>query len=208
MPLRVGIRTPTSLLPPTSSKAAMARPVPFVRTARPRRRPVEASAFPEHGTSRVGWWLYLMPGARAADRDRDRAAGVEHLPQLHRVPRHPAPAVHRARELGRALSRRRLLDVVPQQPRDDRRDGDRADDPRAAHCRSCCSTSSASKFGGSVGELPAGHLLPAADLAGRDRRHRDRLDPAARRTAPSTRSSRPSASATSRTTGSAAPTRR
>ena len=40
----------------------MASPVPFVRAARPRRRVAEASAFPEHGTSRAGWWLYLIPG--------------------------------------------------------------------------------------------------------------------------------------------------
>ena len=40
----------------------MASPVPFVRSARPRRRTVEASAFPEHGSSRAGWWLYLIPG--------------------------------------------------------------------------------------------------------------------------------------------------
>ena len=49
------------------------------------------------------------------------------------------------------------------------------------------------KFGGTARELPAGHLLPAADPARRDRGDRDRLDPAPaeRRAQPDARGGRP-----------------
>ena len=64
------------------------------------------------------------------------------------------------------------------------------------------------KFGGTARELPARHLLPAADPARGDRGDRDRLDPAPaeRRAQPDARGDRPGR-ARSRT-GSAIPTRR
>ena len=40
----------------------MATAVPFVRRERPRRRDSDQSAFPDRGASRAGWWLYLIPG--------------------------------------------------------------------------------------------------------------------------------------------------
>jgi len=40
----------------------MATQVPFVRAARKPKPPREESGFPERGTSRATWWLYLVPG--------------------------------------------------------------------------------------------------------------------------------------------------
>jgi raffinose/stachyose/melibiose transport system permease protein len=40
----------------------MASPVPFVRTAKKPKPLPEQSGFPERGTRRATWWLYLVPG--------------------------------------------------------------------------------------------------------------------------------------------------
>ena len=125
---------------------------------------------------------------------------------LHRVARHPPARVHRARELGRARSATRTSGPRSRNSIcDDRRDGRACPRSSASCSRPCSSTSSAGSSAARLGELPARHLLPAADPARRDRRHRDRLDPAPGRTARSTRCSRRSGSASSRRTGSADP---
>ena len=98
-------------------------------------------------------------------------AGVERLPQLHRVPRASGRREWIGLDNWIELARRReVLGVVPQLARDDRRDGRRARRCSASCSPRCCSTSSASKFGGRRRQLPAGHLLPAADPARGDRR--------------------------------------
>ena len=137
------------------------------RAAPPLRRPVEPDPRlqPERATGST--WC---PASRCCTVIVVDPARVERLPHLHRVPRHPPARVDRPRQLGRALRRRGLLDLVRQLHRDDRRDGRRADARSASCSPRCSSTSSGKKFGGTARELPARHLLPAADPARRDRR--------------------------------------